>query len=447
MTGATGGGGEIMGSEETARSLGEDVIAWRRELHRHPEPGFGEFRTAALIYDFLKAHGFRVKMAGDAMSRVAIYHRDEEKIAESGRRAVLAGVDRRLVERMTAEGTAIVGDIGPDAGPAVAFRFDMDALPIEESESADHPPCMHGFRSSNRGLMHACGHDGHVAMGLGLAAELAKAEGDLNAGVRLIFQPAEEGTLGGAEAIVARGLMDDVRYVICAHLGLGQPTGTIVCRSSFLATSKYRIGFRGAEAHVTNDPQHGRNALLAAASAALGLHGIAPHSEGWFSLNVGVLRAGDAVGVTPASSTMEYGFWAETQSVHDYLEERTCEVVAGSAKTWGVQAEQALIGRAPTSRQSESLATIVAQCASGVPGVKEIRDMVALKAGEDGNVFVNKAAEHGGEGVYLVVGSDLLGNHHSPDFDFDERSLSIGVGVLRSTCFRLLGGPHLGTQY
>jgi aminobenzoyl-glutamate utilization protein A len=437
MTSTISGADGVMGTKESARLLGEDPVAWRRELHRHPEPGFGEFRTACLIHDFLQERGFHVRIAEEAMSRSAIHYLDEARVAESAGRAVLSGVDERLVERMKAGGTAVVADIGPVSGPVVAFRFDMDGLPIEESESAEHLPFVEGFGSQYSGLMHACGHDGHVAMGLGLAAELARAKDGLNAGVRLIFQPAEEGTMGGAEAIVARGLVDDVRYMICCHLGLGLPTGAIVCRSNFLATSKYRVDFHGIEAHVTNDPQSGRSALLAAAAAALGLHGIAPHSEGWFSLNVGTLRAGEAVGITPARATAEFGFWAETSRVHDYLEGRAREVIVGSAKTWGVDVEQRLIGRAPASLQSETLAAIVAECASRTSGVTEVRESAAVKGGEDGNVFLKNVANRGGHGVYIGIGSDLKGNHHTANFDIDERSLRIGVGVLCDTCLQL----------
>ena len=416
----------------------EDVISWRRELHKRPEPGFGEFRTANFLISVLEGFGFRVRVADEAMSRAAIHFRDEARVAESAARAVAGGVDRGLVDCMYDGGTAVVADIGPDSAPTVAFRFDMDALPIEESGSVEHPPSARGFSSEHPGLMHACGHDGHMAMGLGLAQRLARVGADLKVRVRLIFQPAEEGTLGGAEAIVARGIVDDVRHMICCHLGLGVPTGVIVCRSTFLATSKYLVDFTGVDAHVTGDPQSGRNALLAAASAAVGLHGIAPHSEGWFSLNVGVLRAGEAVGVTPSGATMEFGFWAETGGIHDYLVDRSGEVIAGASQTWGVGSERRIIGRAPTSSQSEALAVLVAECAAGVPGVTEVRDSLALKAGEDGNVFLNKVAENGGQGVFMIIGSDLRGAHHGPGFDFDERSLEIGVGLLWAICSRLV---------
>jgi aminobenzoyl-glutamate utilization protein A len=372
------------------------------------------------------------------MNMAAIHHRDETKVAESAERAMNGGLDKGLIELMLDGGTAVVADIGPSSGPVVAFRFDMDALPIQESNDQSHLPAAQGFASANTGLMHACGHDGHLAIGLGLAAALAGLGDSLKVTVRLIFQPAEEGTMGGAEAIVDRGAMTDVRYMLCCHLGLGLPTGSIACRSGFLATSKYAVDFFGAEAHASNEPQSGKNALLAAASASLALHGIGSHSDGWFSLNVGVLKAGESQVIVPGKATIELGYWADKNEIHDYATDRVRQVIKGSAETWGVVAEQRLIGRAPISSQSSTLANVIKDCAEGMPELTEARDWVESRVAEDGNVFLAEVAKTGGHGAFIIIGSDIAGGHHTSSFDIDERSLAIGVSLLSNVCLRLL---------
>jgi aminobenzoyl-glutamate utilization protein A len=415
-----------------------DLVSLRRDFHRFPEPGFGEFRTAGIVSDFLRRRGFRVKIADEAMNMAAIHHRDEGRVAESAERAAAGGTDKGLIELMLGGGTAVVADIGPMSGPVVAFRFDMDALPIQESSDRSHPPEAQGFASANPGLMHACGHDGHLAIGLGLAAMLAERGDSLKATVRLIFQPAEEGTMGGAEAIVDRGSMTDVRYMVCCHLGLGLPTGTIACRSGFLATSKYAVDFLGVESHASNEPQSGKNALLAAAAASLALHGIGAHSDGWLSVNVGVLRAGESQVIIPGKATIELGYWADKNEIHDYVTDRVRQVVNGSAESWGVVAEQRLIGRAPIAPLSGTLAKVIKGCAEGMPELIEARDWVESRVAEDGNVFLAEVARTGGHGAFVIIGSDIKGGHHTPSFDIDERSLELGVSLLSKVCLQLL---------
>jgi aminobenzoyl-glutamate utilization protein A len=334
--------------------------------------------------------------------------------------------------------TAVIAELRTGEGPTVAYRLDIDALPLTEDEQAAHKPTTDGFASRHSGWMHACGHDGHMAIGLGIAATLAAQADQFSGTVRLIFQPAEEGALGGAAAVAARGLVDDVDYLLCCHLGLGaSETGQIVCRTDFMATSKYRVTFTGQGAHVVNAPQDGRNALLAAAAAALALHGITPTSAGWFSLNVGVLHAGTEQGVTPASATMDLGFWTETSAVQEYVRQRVISVIEGVAAAWQVDVEFRLIGEAPSAAQSPELAALLRRVAERTPTVVRVDDYELCRAGEDATVLLQRVAEHGGQGVYALIGSRLADGHHSPRFDFDERSLSIAVDVLAGTALEL----------
>ena len=368
----------------------------------------------------------------------SIYHRHEDRVAAAEERARAAGVDADLLARMKVGGTAVVADLACGEGPTIAFRFDMDCLPILESAEASHPPVREDFRSAVEGEMHACGHDGHMSMGLGVAAVLAVKPSELAGTVRLIFQPAEEGALGGARAICARGLIDDVDYMVCSHLGLGATSGEFVARASFLATSKYQVHFEGQGAHVVNSPQTGRNALLAAASTALALHAIAPHSGGWHSVNVGVMRAGDEQGVTPPWAVLELGLWADAREVHDYVVERVHQTIRGTAAAWGVDAAIRQIGGAPAADEDAELAALACRIAAQVPEVEEARDELTCHAGEDATFFLNGVAERGGKGIYTLIGSDLAAGHHAPNFDFDESSLPVGTAILSALARYLL---------
>jgi aminobenzoyl-glutamate utilization protein A len=414
------------------------IVRWRRDLHQHPEPGFGEFRTAALIQRELDALGLTVRIGGSAMDVDAIYSCDETRIEASAERARQQGVDSDLVDQLQREGTAVVADLVCGEGPTVAFRVDMDCLPVTEASDVTHLPAREGFRSLVEGEMHACGHDGHVAIGLGVASLLAKRRSSLTGTARFIFQPAEEGALGGARAITARGLVDDVDYLIAIHLGLGYPTGEVVARARFLVTSKFRARLAGAAAHVVNAPETGRNALLAAATAALGLHAIAPHGQGWFSVNVGVLRSGDEQGVTPAWALMDIGVWAETQAAHDYVVARVHEILHGAGSAHGVEVDIEQIGGAPAADDDEQLGQLVSATAAQIPDIDQVRDLIICRAGEDATVFLNRIAEQGRRGVYVLIGSDLAAGHHAHDFDFDERSLVTGTAMLTAVAGHLL---------
>jgi aminobenzoyl-glutamate utilization protein A len=386
----------------------------------------------------LASLGFEVKGAEDAMDASAVFSRHEKRIAAAAERALVAGLSEASIGRMREHGTAVVADLVCGHGPIVAFRFDMDCLPVSEAKTQEHLPAREGFRSTVEGEMHACGHDGHVAIGIGVGALLASRRNDLSGTVRLIFQPAEEGAMGGARAITAKGLLDDVDHLVCIHLGLGAASRTFVARAFFLATSKFRISFTGRGAHVVNSPETGRNALLAAASAALDLHAIAPHGQSWFSVNVGVLHAGDEQGVTPPWATMDVGLWAETAEAHDYVVARLHAILAGIGTSWEVEVKVEQIGGAPAAAEDSALGALACRVADQLGIFDHVQDTLVCRAGEDATVFLNRVAETNGRGIYALIGSDLAAGHHAPDFDFDERSLTTGAALLTALASHLL---------
>jgi aminobenzoyl-glutamate utilization protein A len=256
--------------------LTPQLTAWRRDLHHFPEPAWREIRTCSIIAAHLEGLGYDV-IAGqpvfDADARMGLPGADI--LDEDYERAIRQGVDPAWAERFKDGFTGVIGILYCGEGPTVAMRFDIDGLLLQETENENHFPNIHGFRSENEGVMHACGHDAHIVFGLGTARILAEMKENLHGTVKLIFQPAEEG-VQGARAIVAKGHLDDVDVLIGSHVTEQDGFGSDVTPGSegFLATTKMDVVFRGVAAHAGASPQTGSNAILAAATAVLNLHAI-----------------------------------------------------------------------------------------------------------------------------------------------------------------------------
>ena len=163
-----------------------------------------------------------------------------------------------------------------------------------------HRPFKEGFNSLHHNEMHACGHDGHVTVGLAVAKLIADNKDSMAGTIKLVFQPAEEG-VRGARAMVAKGIVDDADYMFGGHIGFkATVSGTIVCLTGgLLATTKLDAHFKGMSSHAGAAPEEGRNALLAAAAASVAMHSISRHGQGASRINVGVLQAGTGRNVLP----------------------------------------------------------------------------------------------------------------------------------------------------
>jgi aminobenzoyl-glutamate utilization protein A len=252
------------------QTLTPQLSAWRRDFHHFAESGWVEFRTAAKVAEILDSLGYELAMGRDvvdAESRMGLP--DDATLAREFARARAQGAPEKWLAPFEGGFTGIVATLNTGRpGPTLAFRVDMDALDLSEALDDSHRPFRDGFASCNPGMMHACAHDGHTTIGLGLAQVLKQNEAQLNGTIKLIFQPAEEGTRG-ARAMVAAGALDDVDYFTAIHIGTGVPAGTVICGSdNFMATTKFDVSFTGVAAHAGGKPEDGRNALLAAAQAA-----------------------------------------------------------------------------------------------------------------------------------------------------------------------------------
>jgi len=276
-----------------ADEIAPKIIHYRRDFHRHAECGWTEFRTASLVARQLVALGWEVKVGRDvvrAQDRMGVPATEE--LERCWQRALEQGGDPEFLTLMRGGFTGVVGILRNGEGPTVGLRFDMDALPIQESHSSSHHPALEGFASVNEGVMHACGHDAHTAIGLGVAEILASLKQDLRGEVRLIFQPAEEG-VRGAKSMVSAGVVEGVDILSGLHVMSGWAPGEIVSgMGDYAATEKFDVIFKGAPAHAGGSPEKGKNALLAAATAVLNLYAIPRHGDGRTRINVGTLRAG-----------------------------------------------------------------------------------------------------------------------------------------------------------
>jgi aminobenzoyl-glutamate utilization protein A len=406
------------------------VVALRRDLHQHPELGFTEIRTAARVIGELTEAGWRVRYGsevGDVRGLAGLP--DPATLAAAEDRARAAGVPDSLVAALAGGHTAVVADLDGDRpGPTVALRFDMDALPILESADAVHFPAANGFRSGYDGIMHACGHDGHTAIGVAVARLLA--DRDFPGHVRLLFQPAEEG-VRGARAMAAAGAVDGMDVFYATHLGLGLPVAEVAAATTGrFATGKFVARFTGRAAHASGSPESGRNALLAAATAALNIQALPRFAAADTRVNVGRLVAGTAPNIVPAEAELAFEVRSTDSGVLAELVRRGTLVCQSAAQMQDVRCEVVETGRAGAAPCDPGPVAAVVAAASGLESVAKVHESWPALGSDDATVFMERVQQAGGTATYLGVGGGDIAPHHSALFDVDERALPAAVDVL-----------------
>ncbi|NPA26076.1 MAG: amidohydrolase [Chloroflexi bacterium] len=385
-----------------AFALRPRLVAWRRDFHQHPELGFQEHRSARIIAQHLRALGYQVQTG----------------VAETGVVAV-------------AEGS------GP--GPTVLLRFDMDALPIQEETGA-------AYASQNPGVMHACGHDGHMAIGLGVAQLLAARRDTWPGRVKFMFQPAEEG-LGGAARMIEAGVLENPRpdYALGLHLWNGWPVGWVgyTPGPAMAGASMFRVvlqgrGGHGAIPHTTRDP------VLAAGHVITALHTIVsrnvPAQEAGV-LSVGAVHAGHAPNVIPETATLEgtlRAFQAETLRL---LEQRVRTVAQSVSQAFEVQADVSFHDQVPPLINDPEVCARAQQAGARVwPEMNVLTDHRTMGS-EDMALVLARVP-----GCYFFVGSanpdrGLNAPHHHPRFDFDDEDvLPRATALMTAAALEVLGG-------
>ena len=330
--------------------------------------------------------------------------------------------------------TGVVGTIKNGKGPTKAFRFDMDALPIHESKEKSHFPAKENFNSINEGVMHACGHDVHSAVGLGVAEILSSNKGKIKGTIKLIFQPAEEG-VRGAKSIVTNGILDDVDEVIGHHVmnfKVGQISSGL---SDYKATKKFDVTIQGKPAHAGGNPQDGNNALIAASTAVLNLYGISRHKDGETRINVGILNSGTGRNIIPDEAFLVAETRGSTSEISQYMYEKAKKIIKNSCSMHDCSFVIRAMGEALSGKSDEEMMKIIERTAKEIGGF-ELLDKHKSGGSEDFTYMMKKVQENGGKAVNIGVGADKIGNGaHSHDFDINEKAIKKAVVLLSTLAF------------
>lgn len=388
---------------EKAKSIADEIVRLRREIHRNPELAFQEHRTAALVADTLREIG---------------------------------GINIRTGVGIT----GVVGEIGNGDGPTIGIRADMDALPIIEATGLP-------YASQTHGNMHACGHDAHTAILLGVAHLLKQefATGNLKGKVRFLFQPAEESTGGqhqsGAPMMIDDGALDGVDHTIALHVDSTLPTGKITLRhgSSTAAVDSFKAwvtgtGGHGAYPHVGTDPLWMLIPIMST------LHGIVARKVDPMKpavCSLGVVRGGTVSNVIPAEVYLEGTLRSFDPGVREQLIAEVERAVALSRSLGGDYRFEIERGY-PAGYNDPTVTGWMTDVISEMVGAEAIDTTRAGMGAEDFAYMTLKAP-----GAMFMLGAavgDIERGHHTPVFDIDEKALPLGAAVLAETARRYLAG-------
>ncbi|MFU8877038.1 MAG: amidohydrolase, partial [Wenzhouxiangellaceae bacterium] len=406
------------------------LAKWRREFHHRPELSWLEYRTTARVAEYLESLGFEIR-AGRELYAEPPHNWPEQEIREHAwhMAANELGDDHRWLKRCRDGHSGLVASLDSGRpGPCHGFRFDLDALPIRESGDPDHLPTGMGFASERDGVMHACGHDGHTAVGIGLAEWLVanQAPDKWSGKVHLFFQPAEE-VAGGGRWFAELPELAEVDRLLSFHLGI---TGRreIVLDATWLAARIVDVEISGRSSHAGNAPEQGNNALLAACTAIQGLYALPRHSGGSSRVGVGRLASDNAQNVISDHARFRFEVRGSHDAVCDELLERACACIKGAAAMQGCRAELVEVSRFEAQENHPELIGALRAGLAGI-GVPEtaVRLSHRVPASEDATSLSRVVQEKGGRATHLLFGCDTRGGHHNPKFDFDEDLLAWAV--------------------
>lgn len=382
---------------EQARQMQNEIVERRRHLHTRPELSFEEHETARFASQILKDYGYAIR----------------EGVAKTG----------------------VLADIGAGA-KTVAIRADMDALPILESNKT-------AYASANKGVMHACGHDAHVACGLA-AAKLLAGEDSLAGKIRMIMQPAEEDTdsegKSGAFRMVEEGVMDDVSAVIGLHMDSSLEAGKVAIMSGpvMAACDGFKLTIAGKGGHGAY-PETTVDSVVIAAQLITTIQQIVSRRISALEpavITIGSVQSSSTRGNVISDNVVLLGTirsFTETLRVklRDELE-RACQLVGAMGAEYTLEYE---LGYPPTVND-KAVAEIMRQAAVDLIGEANVLTLPLKTWSEDFSMLANAAP-----GAFMFLGGEMKDyrrSHHSPDFDIDESGLFIGPAILAETALRLL---------
>lgn len=376
-----------------------DIKELRREFHKIPETGFEEYKTTRKIISYLKNMEHGKLVFGKALY-------GESEVSND------ADIDEGYTGALIEFGHA----------PFFMFRADIDALPVLESTSDEHIPKNLGFRSEIDGNMHACGHDGHISIALKLA-EKFNAEPSLYSGrgVRILFQPAEEGVQGAAK--IPEFVTKDVDKMIGYHIGLGEPEGFIgVGSTNFLGVKKLLVKFFGKAAHAANNPENGISALNMALAFINLNRTLIEDSKKKRVMNIGMIHGGNALNIIMDEITLGIDLRAIDNDVLDEMYETILKTSRNISEAIGGSSTVEIIGEARGYVEKDGELTEKLSKSLRDAGFKTTLNP-NFGASEDVTKYILDVKENGGKAIHLLFGADLAGSHHSSTFDFNDDNL------------------------
>ncbi|MFP4346169.1 MAG: M20 family metallopeptidase [Anaerolineales bacterium] len=390
-----------MGTREEAQALYDRLVAWRRDFHRHPELGLEEHRSAEVIAGILHELGYEVQTG----------------IAETG----------------------VVGLLENGDGPVIMVRADMDALPVVEEN--DVP-----YASEEPGLMHACGHDAHMAIGLGVARLMSETRDRWQGTLKMVFQPGEEGR-NGAEIMVKEGVLEEPRpdRVLALHVWNVYPVGAVSAAPGpvMAAAEAWEADIQGKGGHAAI-PEDAVDPVVAASLTVSALQTIVSRNVATMDaavVTVGALQAGDTFNVIPDRANLKGTVRTFKPEVREKVLERLHEIVEGTAAMMGAEATLKFHPVSPAVVNDAETAAVVQEAARTVLGDALQQEEVRTMGSEDAAFFLNEVP-----GCYFFVGSAPEGEnrpHHNPHFDIDEEVLPVGVAIMVEALRRLMSGEEI----
>jgi len=381
------------------------TIADRRWLHENPELGFQEFKTAEFVRQRLETLGVEDIQTGIAVTGV----------------------------------TGLIRGTADGPGRNVLLRADMDALPLTEENDVE-------YKSQTDGVMHACGHDAHTAILLGVARLLMDRRDQFSGTVKLLFQPSEEANSGGAKPMIEAGVLNDppIDAVFGLHMAAGNPTGQVLVGAGpiMAAADSYRILIKGKGGHAAR-PQLAIDPVLIGMHIGVALQTIVSrNADPMDALVVSncIFQAGTAGNIIPDSAVMGGTVRTFTPEMRDLAEERLTAIAKGVAATMGGEVEVEYNRGYPATVNDAAMAELVRQAAIETIGEENVKDRPPAMGAEDFSYFLLERP-----GAFFNVGSrneerGIVWGHHHPKFDVDEDSLGVGMAAMTATVLKYLGG-------
>ena len=364
------------------------VINWRRHFHMYPEVAFKEYESSRYIAEEL------AKFPG--------------------------------VEVLRPTETSVVGVLkGGKPGKVVGLRADFDALPIQEE--VDIP-----FKSKNPGMMHACGHDFHVAMLLGAVDVLHKMKDELSGTIKFIFQHAEEVDPGGASQIIATGVLDDVQAFYGAHVSADDPVGTVAAAAGpvYANADFFSVKIQGKGAHAAR-PDQGIDTILVGTEVVQALNFIVSRnirSADRAVLTIGVFQAGTAENIIPDTAYLAGTVRTYLPEVRDLMESKINQVTKGVCDAYGAGGSVSYERGYAAVVNDEGLYKLFTEMTPEVLPDVNLKVMEPIMGGEDFSAYGNIAPA-----LFVGIGAKVNGEekygHHHPKVQFNEEALPIGTAL------------------